>query len=113
MATEAAADGVALTQTLSSRASTCGGDLLERTQVFLTRAQKDFLVSEAKARSVSVSALVRAAVGEFIARQRREEWVRVLDEAFGSIPDLPDGEEYTRKIRDAWGRRTMERIAGL
>ena len=86
---------------------------MERTQIFLTREQKEFLAVMGKARALSMGDLIRTAVDEFMARQRQEYRLRVLDETFGTMPELPDGEEYTRGIREAWAKRTAERIADL
>ena len=86
---------------------------MTRTTLHITDEQRERLVEMSKARGVSVSELVRHATDEYIARNADGEWERGVNAAFGIMPELPDGEEYTRQLRDAWAERSAERIAGL
>lgn len=85
---------------------------MERIEVRLTQAQKDTLLDLSRERLVPVSALVRAAIEEFLDRNAKGEWERAVDAAFGIMPDLPDGDTYERAMRAAWGERSRERMRG-
>ena len=69
-----------------------------RILIDLPDADRDQLKDLAVRRRTSRAALVREAVGEFLARQRRA----TLRDSFGLLTDGEDGLAYQQRLRDEW-----------
>jgi hypothetical protein len=78
---------------------------MERMQLCLTEAQKNALLGLSRESAVSIAALARAAIDDYLARNADDEWERAVNATFGTMPELPDGETYERSLRAAWGER--------
>ena len=69
-----------------------------RTLIDLPKPDLDQLNDIAARRRTSRAALVREAVGEFLARQRRGS----LKDTFGLLKDGEDGLAYQERLREEW-----------
>ncbi len=84
--------------------------IVKRTQIYLDAAQADLLARRAEGSRVTSSRLIREAIEAYLtgpdddetelARQRQ-----AIDEAFGSIPRLPVGDDFLREARRDDDRR--------
>jgi hypothetical protein len=78
-----------------------------RTQVYLTQAQRDSIEALRARDGRSLAEVIRAALDAYLAPREPslEELQGVLDETFGSMPDLraPEREEWDRFDLD-WNR---------
>ncbi|CAN5139910.1 hypothetical protein BH23CHL9_BH23CHL9_13240 [soil metagenome] len=88
--------------------------IVKRTQIYLEDGQAAELAHQAKSRGTTASKMIREAVDAYLAGEPDDvEWLArqraALDESFGSIPRLPDGADYVRKMR----ARDAERIEEL
>jgi predicted DNA-binding protein len=87
--------------------------IVKRTQIYLDEEQAARLARRAQARGSTSSRLIREAVEEYLtnsddpltelARQRR-----ALEEAFGSVPRLPEGSAYVDQVRESDAERERE-----
>lgn len=70
-----------------------------RTQVYLTEAQRRDLDRLAEAEGLTLAEVIRRAIDTYVRRQpKRPDPQDILDESFGSIPDLdvPSRSEWDR-----------------
>jgi len=87
--------------------------IMERTQIYLSRAQTAALDREAKRRGQTRSHLIREAIDRtYLSDPARDELAAALDASFGAWKDVPEtGEEYVERIRsgdrlaELWGDR--------
>ena len=86
--------------------------IVRRTQLYLTEEERTALLTLSRARSVSVAALTRTAIDEYLARNADDEWERAVNATFGIMPELSDGDTYERAMRSAWGERSRARMRG-
>lgn len=70
----------------------------QRTQIYLTEEQRARIDAECVRTGASLAEVIRAAIDEHLGRRSNEDYQRVLDETFGSIPDMPYPE------RSEWDR---------
>ncbi|MDQ3587640.1 MAG: ribbon-helix-helix domain-containing protein [Actinomycetota bacterium] len=90
---------------------------MKRTQIYLDEDQTTRLDERAAARATTRSELIRQAVHAYLDENTGDEAARLarfraaVDEAFGSAPDLPRGEDYVRELRtvDLARDRELER----
>ncbi|MBN1447057.1 MAG: ribbon-helix-helix protein, CopG family [Bacteroidetes bacterium] len=76
---------------------------MERTQIYLTKREREALASIARESGVSQSALIRQAVDEFLTRNTARDRLPLIREARGlwkDHDDLPD----TREMREEFDR---------
>ena len=87
--------------------------IVKRTQIYLEESQATRLARRANAAGVTTSRLIREAISEYLADDEGsasevERQRRALDEAFGSIPRLPEGKVYVESIRADEAERERE-----
>lgn len=90
--------------------------IMERTQIYLSRAQTAALDREAKLRGQTRSHLIREAIDRtYLTDPAPDELTAALDAAFGAWKDVPEtGEEYVERVRsgdrlaELWGERWTE-----
>lgn len=78
--------------------------IVKRTQIYLDEEQADRLDERAAAGGTTRSGVIREAVDTYLARPgddaaRLAGFHDAVDEAFGTAPDLPPGEDYVRELR--------------
>jgi predicted transcriptional regulator len=67
--------------------------MMERTQIYLTREEREALKSLSERLGQSQSEIIREAIDQYIVQITRESWEEALDRAFGvwaDHEDLPD-----------------------
>lgn len=79
---------------------------MERTQIYLTKKERDALQSIAQRTGVSQSAVIREAIDRYIARFRAEDRNAVLRQAGGMWKDRTDLPDITA-LRDEFDRVSM------
>ncbi len=69
-----------------------------RTQIYLTEELRSKVDAECQRTGKSLAQVIRDALQEYLAARSTEDYQRVLDETFGSIPDMPypDRSEWYR-----------------
>lgn len=75
-----------------------------RTQIYLTKRERDELKRLAKRSGRKQSELIRKAIDEFVERQRPEGMQTALDALAGAWKDKQDVPDY-RCLRDEWSKR--------
>lgn len=91
-----------------------GAYIVKRTQIYLGEQQAARLDERAAANGTTRSELIREAIDSYLAETDGTEAGRLarfraaVDEAFGSAPHLPPGEDYVRELRVADARRDAE-----
>ena len=78
--------------------------IVKRTQIYLDEADAERLARRAQAAGVTTSKLIREAIEQYLTGQddgstELERQRRALDDAFGRIPRLPDGQAYVDEVR--------------
>ena len=76
---------------------------MERTQIYLTKSQRDELAAMAKSAGKKQSELIREAIDQFISHSGKNHREAILKEAAGiwkNRTDLPD----FKSIRSQWDR---------
>jgi hypothetical protein len=70
----------------------------QRTQIYLTKEQRSLIDAECERTGASLAEVIRAAIDEHLGRRSNEEYQKVLDQTFGSIPGMPypDRSEWNR-----------------
>ena len=77
---------------------------MERTQIYLTREERDALKAIARRRGQTQSEIIREAVDQYIVQESQANWQAILDATFGvwaDHDDLPDIEA----LRNEWDER--------
>ncbi len=86
---------------------------MKRTQIYLQEGQSDRLSRLAHSRGTTASKMIREAVDAYLADEPAgDDWLTrqraALEETFGSISRLPDGETYVRRSRAGDAERLEE-----
>jgi hypothetical protein len=81
---------------------------MERTQIYLSRAQTAALDREARRLGQTRSHLIRAAIDRtYLTDRARDELTAALAASFGAWKDVPEtGEDYVARIREGCRRRS-------
>ena len=72
-----------------------------RTQIYLTPDQRRRLDARRKRENKTLAAVVREAIDAYLGTERRTDYQKVLDETFGSLPNLevPSRDEWEERAR--------------
>lgn len=78
--------------------------IVRRTQIYIDEQQGDRLAQFAERGGVTMSALIRQAIGAYLDESdsdtaRLERFRAAVAGAAGSLPDLPPGEDYVDAMR--------------
>lgn len=76
-----------------------------RTQIYLTKQERDELRRLARESGRKQSELIREAIDEFVERRQPQRTQAMLESLAGVWKDKADVPDY-RKMRDEWDRRT-------
>lgn len=72
-----------------------------RTQIYLTPEQRKRLDARRKREHKTLAAIVREAIDAYLGTERKTDYQKVLDETFGSLPNLevPSRDEWEERAR--------------
>ena len=72
-----------------------------RTQIYLTPDQRKRLDTRRKREHKTLAAIVREAIDAYLGTERKTDYQKVLDETFGSLPNLevPSRDEWEERAR--------------
>jgi len=75
-----------------------------RTQIYLTPQQRKRLDARRKRERKTLAAVVREAIDAYLGSEK-SDYQKILDETFGSIPDLkvPSRDEWEKRERRIFG----------
>lgn len=81
--------------------------MMERTQIYLTREEREALKSIAERRNQSQSEIIREAVDRYIAESMRQDRNELMRKAFGIWADRDDLPEFFEELRREWNERDL------
>lgn len=78
---------------------------MERTQIYLTKVQKEKLKNLAKLNNMTMAECIREAINEYVAKDRMDKDI-IIEKTFGLWKDRDDiGTDYIENIRSSWNKR--------
>lgn len=79
--------------------------MMERTQIYLTREEREALKTIAERLGQSQSEIIREAVDRYIEEINRKDRNEIMREAFGIWADREDLPQFFEELRREWNER--------